>query len=59
MAVATVNASLAVMRSDNYLWVNLELAVLVCLSYEAERTPMRQFIKYVCRGSACFDPLMA
>ena len=42
---ALVNASLAVLRSEDYLWVNLELAALMCLSYEKERNPMRHFIK--------------
>ena len=42
-----VNASLAVMRNDGYLWINLEVVFGMCLSYELERMPLRQFIKSV------------
>jgi hypothetical protein len=47
ITAACVNASLAVVRSSDYLWVNLEVAAMVCLSYEVERLPLRQFIKSV------------
>ena len=50
-----VNTSLAVMRNNSYLWVNLEVVFGMCLSYEFERTPLRQFIKSVSPPTSC-DP---
>jgi hypothetical protein len=47
IAVVCVNASLGIVRNNDYLWVNLELAFVMCLSYELERVPLRQFVKSV------------
>jgi signal transduction histidine kinase len=45
--VATINASLWLVGSMSYLWINLELVCVIYLSYELERYPLRQFIKSV------------
>jgi hypothetical protein len=40
-----VNTSLAVAGNDQYFLINLEVLGVMCLSYEFERMPLRQFIK--------------
>ena len=43
--IAAVNASLYLSHSDNYVWMNLLLLFCLCISYEFERQPLRQYIK--------------
>jgi signal transduction histidine kinase len=45
--IVTINVSMWLVGSVDYLWINGELAYLLCLSYELERWPLRQFIKSV------------
>ena len=42
-----INTSLWLVGSMSYLWINLELACVIYISYELERYPLRQFIKSV------------
>ena len=45
VAIAAANTSMALTGNGDYLWINLVLAMLMCVSYELERVPLRQFIK--------------
>ena len=45
--VVAINATMAIAHYEAYLWVDLELFFLICLSYELERQPLRQFVKTV------------
>ncbi len=47
LVVCAINATMAIADYHAYLWVNLELFFLICLSYELERQPLRQFVKTV------------
>ena len=47
IVVVCVNASLWLVGSMSYLWINLELVCVMYISYELERYPLRQFIKSV------------
>jgi signal transduction histidine kinase len=47
IVVVAINASLWLVGSKSYLWVNGELAFLMAISYELERLPLRHFIKSV------------
>ena len=46
IGVVAVNMSMVLTGNMDYLWINMELVILMCLSYELERMPLRQFIKY-------------
>ena len=45
ICIVTVNASIYISHSGNYVWMNLLLLFCLCISYEFERQPLRQYIK--------------
>ena len=45
IGIVSVNMSMVLTGNMDYLWINMELVILLCLSYELERMPLRQFIK--------------
>ena len=45
--IAAINICLWLEGSVSYLWVNLEMACILALSYELERSPLRNFVKSV------------
>ena len=45
ICVVAVNTSIYLSDSGSYGWMNLLLFFILCISYELERQPLRQFIK--------------
>ena len=47
VTAVAINASMYIVGDMNYLWINLELLLMMILSYERERSSVRQFVKTV------------
>ena len=45
ICIVAVNTSIYLSDSGSYAWMDLLLLFLVCISYELERQPLRQYIK--------------
>ena len=45
VCIVAVNTSIYLSHSGSYVWMNLLLLFLLCISYEFERQPLRQYIK--------------
>ena len=45
ICIVAVNTSIHLSHNGSYVWMNLLLLFILCVSYELERQPLRQFIK--------------
>ena len=47
ICLAAINASIYLSDSGNYAWMNILQVLIICVSYELERQPLRQFLKTI------------